>query len=120
MSLTADECERLRVWSAGVMGWHSIPYPDHPEESQGWFDDKEVVVMHYRLWNPLVSLDQAVMVADKVGELRGVVWMVRRTKFAKDKYLGSTTANGEKEYLADKPAEALLVACADAAGEKWP
>lgn len=124
MSLTADGRERLCVWSAGVMEmttWH------HPRSGRllgftdgngdrWWLDDSDLTMPDgERVWNPLVSLDQAVLVANKAR----YHWVLR-TGDGDKLYCATCWRNGIEGFAqADEPAEALIMACADAVVEKW-
>ena len=119
MSLTPEQIERLRDWAAGKMGWATIWQITHPclwAFRKGTYYDatklpENVPVMSVASWHPETSLDQAVMVADKVG-----VWELGAAASFIGPYWARSYGNLRGYREADNPATALLLACAKAGG----
>ena len=120
-ALPDSERKRLLVWSATrVMGWVTDGYTlnlCYHNVPSGGIANGQNIVMATKDWNPLVSLDQAAMVADRL-RLR---WCVGTSGYAAARLYTASVwdEDADTDRDDDSAPTALVVAVADAAGEKW-
>lgn len=136
MTLTPEQRERLRKWSAEKMGWkkHSRPYRSYAR-LEDWYCDGESPEEHWDLykmpvtdWRPLTDLNQAFQVLERVMSEHPDLGIVISHMYQDAhtwqppgpvQWIVEAERAGVDVRIDDMPlAEALLVACARATGDE--
>lgn len=120
-ALTETEKQKLSEWSATeVMGWVTDRYTlnlSYHNVAEGGIASGQNEVIATVNWRPWESLDQAVMVAERIGD-----WVMLRMQSSIPPYYVNVHLCVDDRHwtgYSGNPAEALLICCADAVGENW-